>query len=242
MEGKVDEMLTVADVMTNPVLVVRRDTPLKDVARLLIDNGVSGAPVVDADGRVLGVVSEADFLVKEQGAEEIHHRRLARVVGESTETRHQLDKVEARDAGGAMTAPAVTIAPTRPIREAAALMTSRRVNRLPVLDDGRLVGIVTRADLVRAYLRTDAELLEAIRHDVLLRILWLDPEGFDTSVVNGEASISGHVERRSTAEIIEETVQMVPGIVAVHADLSWSLDDRDLKPADRDPVFPYGMR
>jgi CBS domain-containing protein len=236
------EMLTVADVMTRPVLTVRRDTPLKEVARLLIDNGVSGAPVVDDDGRVLGVVSEADFLVKEQGADEIHHRRLARVMGESEETRRQLDKVEARTAGGAMTAPAVTIASTRPIREAAALMTSGRVNRLPVLDGGRLVGIVTRADLVRAYLRTDEELVRAIRQDVLLRILWLDPDGFDVSVVNGEASISGRVERRSTAEIIEETIRMVPGIVAVRAELPWSLDDRDLKPADRDPVFPFGIR
>lgn len=235
-------MLTVADVMTSPVFTVRRDTPLKDVARLLIQHGVSGVPVVDDDGSVLGIVSEADFLIKEQGLEEVHHRRLERLMGESDETRHQLDKVEARDAGSAMTAPAVTISPGRPIREAAALMTSRRVNRLPVVDDGRLAGIVTRADLVRAYLQSDEELVRAIRQDVLLRILWLDPAGFDVSVANGEASISGRVERRSTAEIIEETVRMVPGIVAVRANLPWSLDDRDIKPAERDAVFPFGMR
>jgi CBS domain-containing protein len=235
------EMLTVADVMTKPVITVRSDTSLKDVARLLIDNGVSGAPVVDDDGRVLGVVSEADFLVKEQGPDEIHHRRLARVMGESDETRRQLDKIEARTAGGAMTAPAVTIAPTRAIRAAAALMTSRGVNRLPVVDDGRLIGIVSRADLLRAYLQTDDELVRAIRQDVLLRILWLDPDAFHVSVINGEASISGRVERRSTAEMIVETVRMVPGIVAVHASLPWSLDDRDVRPAERDAVFPFGI-
>jgi CBS domain-containing protein len=235
-------MLTIAEVMTSPVLTVRRDTPLKDVARLLIDNGVNGLPVVDDDGTVAGVVSEADFLVKEQGAGEIQHRRLARLFGETTETLHQIDVVGARTAGDAMTTPPITIEAARPIREAAAVMTSRRVNRLPVVADGRLVGIVTRADLVRAYVRTDEELVRTIREEVLLRILWVDPDGFKVAVVNGEASISGHAERRSTAEIIAETVRMVPGIVAVNADVRWSFDDSDLKPAQRDPVFPFGLR
>lgn len=235
-------MMKIADVMTRPVFTVRRDTPLKDVARLLIDHGVSGVPVVDEDGSVAGVVSEADFLVKEQGATEIRHRRLARLIGETQETRHQMEVVGARNAGEAMTTPAVTIEAGRPIREAAAVMTGQRVNRLPVTEHGRLVGIVTRADLVRAYVRSDDELLATIRDDVLLRILWLDPSGFKVSVVNGEATIAGQVERRSTAEIIEETVRMVPGIVAVTADVRWSMDDRDLKPAERDAVFPFGLR
>lgn len=235
-------MLTIADVMTHRVVTVRRDAPLKDVARLLIEHGISGVPVADDDGTVVGVVSEADFLVKEQGAAEVRHRRLARLIGDSSETRHQLDVVVARTAAEAMSAPAVTIAPTRPIREAAAIMTSRRINRLPVIDDGRLVGIVTRADLLRAYLRTDEELAETIRNDVLLRILWLDPAGFDVSVHDGEALIEGRVERRSTAEIIEETVRLVPGIVALDVRIPWTIDDRDIRPAERDPIFPFGVR
>lgn len=235
-------MMTIADVMASPVFTVRRDTPLKDVARLLIDNGVSGVPVVDDDGTVAGVVSEADFLVKEQGASEIRHRRLARLLGETAEAQHQLDVIVARTAGEAMTSPAVTIEVSRSIREAATVMTGQRINRLPVTDHGRLVGIVTRADLVRAYVRTDEELARTIREDVLLRVLWLDPALFDVAVVNGEATIAGQVERRSTAEIIEETVRMVPGIVAINASIGWSLDDRDLKPAERDAVFPFGLR
>lgn len=235
-------MLRIADVMTKPVFTVRRDTPLKDVARMLIDHGVSGVPVVDDDGSIAGVVSEADFLVKEQGAGEIRHRRLARLIGETQETRHQMEVVGARTAGEAMTTPAVTIEATRPIREAAAVMTGQRVNRLPVIEQGRLVGIVTRADLVRAYIRSDEELLATIRDEVLLRILWLDPSGFKVTVVNGEATIAGHAERRSTAEIIEETVRMVPGIVTVNADVRWSMDDRDLKPSELDAVFPFGPR
>ena len=235
-------MLTIRDVMSTPVFTVRRETPLKEVARLLIDNGVSGVPVVDDAGAVLGVVSEADFLVKEQGAVEIRHRRLARLLGESTETRRQLGVVAARTAGEAMTSPAVTVEAHRSIREAAAVMTHQHINRLPVIEHDQLVGIVTRADLVRAYLRSDQELVDTIRKDVLLGILWLEPAAFEVSVVNGEARIKGHVERRSTAEIIDETVRIVPGIVAVDSEVGWTLDDRDLAPAEGDVALPFGFR
>jgi len=235
------QMLTVADVMTRSVRSVRPKTPLKDVARLMLDNWLSGVPVVDRYGTVLGVVSEADFLAKEQGVRAVHHRRLAGLFGETAEVQTQLAKLAARTAGEAMTAPAVTIESKRPIHEAAALMTNRRINRLPVVDDGRLVGIVTRADLVRAYLRSDEELEQTIREDVLLRILWLDPAGFKVQVRNGEATVAGSVERRSTAEIVEETVKLVPGLVHAHVDVRWSLDDRDVKPAIRDAEFPFGF-
>ena len=236
------EMMTIRDVMSAPVFTVRRETPLKEVARLLIDNGVSGVPVVDEAGAVLGVVSEADFLLKEQGAAEIRHRRLAGLLGESVETQHQLGVVAARTAGEAMTSPAVTIAANRSIREAAAVMTHQRVKRLPVIEHDQLVGIVTRADLVRAYLRSDQELVDTIRTDVLLGILWLEPLAFEVAVVNGEASVRGHVERRSTAEIIGDTVRMVPGIVAVDAEIGWTVDDRDLAPAEGDVALPFGYR
>jgi CBS domain-containing protein len=236
------EMLTVRDAMTRHVVTVEPETPLKDVARLLIDAGVSGLPVVGHNGVVLGVVSEADFLVKGQGPQAVRHRRLERLLGESAATRSQLAKVEARTAGEAMTSPAITISPTRALHDAAQQMTEQRVNRLPVVEDGQLVGIITRADLVRAYLRTDEELVQTIREDVLLRILWLDPAGFSVEVRDGVASIRGHVERRSTARIVEETIAMVPGIVAVNANIAWTVDDREVEPAVVDPVFPHGMR
>jgi CBS domain-containing protein len=235
-------MMTVRDVMTKSVLTVRPDTPLKDVARLLIDAGITGAPVVDAEGVVRGVVSEGDFLAKEQGAEGLRHRRLVALLGESSETRAQLRKLAARTAGEAMTQPPITIRPRQSIQEAAALMTERRVNRLPVLDEGRLVGIVTRSDLVRAYLRSDGELEQTILDDVLLKALWLDPASFRVTVSNGEATVTGSVERRSTAAMVEETIRLVPGIVAVHATINWRTDDRELRPADIDPVFPHGLR
>ena len=235
-------MLTVRDVMTRSVVTVRPETSLKDVARLLVDNGVSGVPVVDAEGAVVGVVSEADFLIKEQGARAVRHRLLSRLIGESDAARAKLDKVAARTAGEAMTSPALVIAPSSAIHLAAQVMTEARVNRLPVIEDDHLVGIVTRADLVRAYLRSDEELVRTIREDVLLRALWLDPAGFDVTVNRGEVTVSGHVERRSTAEILAETIELVPGIVSTDIDVSWSFDDADIRPASRDAAFPYGIK
>jgi CBS domain-containing protein len=234
-------MLTVRDVMTQSVKTVRPETPLKEVARLLLDTGISGVPVVGVEGTVLGVVSEADFLIKEQGAGAVRHRRLSSLLGEGAEARSQLDKLSASTAGQAMTVPAVTVPPTFAITDAAALMTSRRINRLPVVEEDRLVGIVTRADLLRAYLRTDEELVQTIRDDVLLRILWLDPAGFNVEVHNGEAVVTGTVERRSTAEIVAETIKLVPGIVNADVDVRWTLDDRNLAPAARSPEFPFGI-
>ena len=235
-------MMKVRDVMTQSVRSVRRETPLKEVALLLVEHTISGVPVVDVDGAVLGVVSEADLLMKEQGADAVRHRPLARFLGESRESRTQLAKLAAVTAGEAMTAPAVTIESGRRISEAAALMVARRVNRLPVVDDGRIVGIVTRADLIRAYVRSDDELARTIREDVLLRILWLDPSVFTVVVTDGVASISGWVERRSTAEMVERAVSMVPGIIDVHADVTWELDDSRIEPSSVDPVFPFGPR
>lgn len=235
-------MRTVGDVMTTSVVSVHRSTPLKEVAQALIDNRISGVPVVDVDGAVLGVVSEADLLVKEQGADAINHRPLARFIGESTESRAQLARLGAVNAAEAMTAPAITITSNRSIHEAAAIMTARRVNRLPVVDDGRLVGIVSRADLVRAYVRSDAELAATIRQDVILRMMWLDPAMFTVVVKDGVASISGRVERRSTAEMIEHSVRMMPGIVAVHASVTWSMDDNRTEPPEFNSVSSFGAR
>jgi CBS domain-containing protein len=232
-------MTSVREVMTTPVLSVRRTTSLKEVAQLLVDNKISGLPVVDIDGTVLGVVSEADFLVKESGEEVVRHRPLAWLLGESRGTRVQLDKVHATRAADAMTAPAITIAPSRPITEAARLMTVRKINRLPVVDEDRLVGIVTRADLVRAYARSDEELEDTIREDVIHRMLWLDPASFNVRVKDGVASISGRVDRLSTAEMLAQAAAAVPGIVDVESSVSWSLDDSRIQAPSVDLISPF---
>ena len=234
-------MKTVQDLMTRSVVSVRAETPLKEVARLLVGHRISGLPVVDEGDRVLGVVSEADLLLKEQDPELLVRRPLVRFFGESKANRARLAKIGARTAGDAMTTPAITILPTQRISAAAAVMTERRVNRLPVVDENRrLLGIVTRADLIRAFIRTDADLARTIREEVLLRNLWLDPLTFQIDVRDGRVEIRGHVERWSTAEMVERTVALVPGVVDVRSLITWSLNDSDLRPQPLDLVFPFG--
>jgi CBS domain-containing protein len=233
-------MRTVQDVMTRAVITVDPAMPIREVARLLVDHGVSGLPVVDASGVVVGVISEGDLLVKEQGHEGVRHRPLARVFGESRETREAVAKVEARTAGDAMSKPPITIDAWRPVQAAADVMVQKKVNRLPVLDKGALVGIVTRADLVRAFVRSDDQLAETVRSEVLLRALWLNPVNFDVVVTDGVVHVKGRVERRSTAEMLPRFVEMVPGVVAVETHLDWTVDDRQIEAPAPDLVGPYG--
>jgi CBS domain-containing protein len=235
-------MTTVRDVMTTSVITFRPETPLHDVASQLIGARISGAPVVDADGTLLGVVSEADILIKEQGREAVPHRRLAGVRGESAATKAALVKAAATNAGEAMTTPAITVGAGATIAEAARIMTQHHVNRLPVLEEGKLAGIVTRADLVRTFVRTDAELVEIIREEVLWRSMWVNPVGFDVRVDGGHVRIRGHVDRRSTADLIASVTAMVPGVIDVLSSITYELDDSALRASDADLLSPYVLR
>jgi CBS domain-containing protein len=232
-------MLKVRDLMTVEVVTVRPTTPIKDVARQLVERGISGMPVVDDGGRVIGVVSEADLIIKAQGADAVERRPLTQIFGDTPVTRAQLAKVLALTAGDAMTTPAVTIKPDVAVAEAATTMVRRRVNRLPVVDGERLVGVVSRADIVRALARTDEQLSQAVRDDVLYRTMWLDPKSFEVEVTNGKVRIRGEVERRSEAEMIERITAMLPGVVDVLPELSWRFDDRGIDAPERDLVSRY---
>ena len=131
-------------------------------------------------------------------------------------------KHEARDAADAMTAPAVTIRPSRPIAEAASLMLDRSVNRLPVVDQhGRLLGIVTRADLVRAFCASDDEIEKEIREDVILRTFWTTPDRFEVDVDAGEVTIDGEVADAESAAMLTRLVERVPGVVNVQSRITW---------------------
>jgi CBS domain-containing protein len=232
-------MRTIRDAMSQNVITVEPSTPLKDVAQLLVDRRISGVPVVEG-GAVVGVVSEADLLVKESAPLGLAPRRFSWLRGEDETTRARQAKIAAVTAGEAMTAPAITAGPTLSLAAAAERMTSHHVNRLPVVEGGRLIGFVSRADLVRAFVRSDGDIAATIREEVLHRLLWLDPAGFAVEVRDGIVSIRGRLERRSTAAAIEGAILMVPGVVAVESDLPWALDDRDIEPVSFDPVFPFG--
>jgi len=203
--------MRVADLMTTNVLTVRPETPLKEVAELFGARGISGAPVVAADGTVVGVISEADILAKERRP--AARSRFAALLGRA---RERDPKAEARTAGEAMTSPALTINPDRRVDVAAGLMLDRGVNRLPVVGrDGALAGIVTRADLVRAFVHDDEEILREIREEVLLQELWLDPDDFAVDVEQGDVTVAGSVRHTDEAVLLERRIRLVPGVVSV---------------------------
>jgi CBS domain-containing protein len=211
--------MRVKDLMTTDVLTVQTSTLLKDAAALLAQHRISGLPVVDDERHVLGVLSEGDILYKESdtsGRPSLLERLLAPGTG-AIEL-----KLAARTVGQAMSAPALTTGPRRPVTEAATMMIEEGVNRLPVVDHNeRLMGIVTRADLVRAFVRPDEAIEREIREDVIHRILWLEPEQLAITVSGGEVELTGQVETKTDAELIPSFVRRVPGVVGVTSKLRW---------------------
>jgi CBS domain-containing protein len=208
--------MKVKHLMTRDVVTLTPDTPLKDAASVLSTRKISGVPVVDESGSVVGILSEADILAKESGKEE-----RGGLLGWLLESDIVLgDKVRAKTVGDAMTAPAITIGPNRPVHEAATRMIAESVNRLPVVENGKLVGIVTRADLVRAFARTDAEIAEEIESEILKRTLWLEPGAVTVEVSEGVVHLEGEVETETDAELLPVFVARVPGVVSVEAALT----------------------
>jgi CBS-domain-containing membrane protein len=224
----------VRDVMTSEVATVPFGTTLKEVARILAERRISGVPVVDESGAVLGVVSEAD-IVRVEAGEEARGGLLAGLLADRRPAR-----LEACTAADAMTSPAVTARPEQDVAEAARLMTEREVNRLPVVErDGSLVGIVTRADLVRAFVRSDEEIERELRDDVILGVMWIDPSTLEVTASGGEVTVEGEVPSRQDAELLEQFASRVPGVVSVRARLRWRLDGPRLpRPRQRVPRAP----
>jgi CBS domain-containing protein len=209
--------MRVDDLMTKDVFTVTPATTLKEVASLLVQKGISGLPVVDGD-QLVGVISEADLLVKEASPAPRPPRALEWLLYPDL-TGHA-EKLEARTAGEAMTAPAITIEPYASVATAAAKMTEEGLNRLPVLKDGKLVGIVTRADVVRAFARSDEEIKREIREDVVERGFWEEPDAVDISVSDGDVVLSGTVQSNVVADGLPHAVERVPGVVSVDSKLT----------------------
>lgn len=205
--------MKVRELMTKNVVSVRPEAPLREAAALLVEHKVSGLPVVRGN-EVVGVLSEADIVAKAAGGTE-HGGLLSWLF--DPEPREQ--KVDARMVGEAMSSPPITIAANRPVHEAARRMISESVNRLPVVEDGKLVGILTRADIVRAFTRDDGELAAEIRDDILRRTFWVEPGRVAVTVVDGRVTLTGEVDTEADTEMLPIFVSRVPGVVAVQADL-----------------------
>ncbi|MEV7282150.1 CBS domain-containing protein [Streptomyces sp. NPDC093111] len=190
--------LKVGSLMTDDVVSAVPDTSFREVAKLLAEHDVSGVPVVDEDDHVVGVVSESDLLARRQ-----------------------------LTARGLMTAPAVTVHAEERAADAARMMVRRGVERLPVVDEEeRLVGIVTRRDLLCVFLRPDPEIRRRIREDVLAGALGLSADAVDVHVLDGVVTLEGRVRRQSQARTLAGLADRVDGVVAVVDRLSVDEDAR----------------
>jgi CBS-domain-containing membrane protein len=191
--------------MTSDVVTVSPEDSIKDVITTLADHEISGAPVVNGDGRVVGVVTEADLM---RTAAPDRERSDAAVVGE------------------VMSTPAITTTPGTTIAEAARTMTRHGFKRLPVVDpDGRPVGIVSRADVLQVFFKPDAQIQQEVTHEIVIRSLWLDPAEVEVEVHDGVVTLRGRVPLASLVPIAEHLTASIDGVIQVINNLDYDEDD-----------------
>jgi CBS-domain-containing membrane protein len=211
---------SVKEIMTTQVVAVKLGASFKEMAAALRENRISAFPVVDDDGRVIGVVSEADLLAKEVLIAMLHRREQGKA-----------DGLTARDL---MTHPAVTVTPDDSVEQAARLMYTLQVKRLPVIDhDGRLVGIVSRTDVLAVYDRPDSEIRQEIIDNVIVLGFLRDPDQFTVEVQAGVVTLTGDPESTSLGQDLVRKIRHVQGVVAVRDRLSYP----EVFPIVAGPIF-----
>jgi CBS domain-containing protein len=210
---------TVRDVMSTHVIAAHRNATYKEIAAMLHAQRVSAFPVIDDDNKVIGVVSETDLLAKEAFGGTVPGTLQGM-------TRQRLrSQVNAVTAAGLMSAPAVTIGPDEPVVNAARLMFNKRVKRLPVTsDDGKLIGIVTRSDVLSVYSRPDAEIEREVTQDLILGRFGCDPARFTVTVGDGIVTIDGTPETAAVGYDIVDAARHAEGVVAVRDRLTYPAD------------------
>ncbi|MBC9717560.1 CBS domain-containing protein [Streptomyces sp. TRM66268-LWL] len=197
----------VGEVMTTDVVQARSTTPFKEVVRLLDHHRISGMPVVDADDKVLGVLSGSD-LIRAQAQREARTPPRA---------------VTARDV---MTSPAITVHPEQTVPDAARLMERRGIERLPVVDEAdRLIGIATRRDLLRVFLRSDEDIRRQVTEDIVIAAMRLPADAVHVVVRDGVVTLEGQVELRSHVAEILYSAWRLDGVIGVVNSLSFRTDD-----------------
>jgi CBS domain-containing protein len=222
---------TVKDIMTAEVVAVKRGASFKEMAALLRRFRVSALPVVDDDEKVIGVVSEADLLAREVLAGS--HDRMPGMTAGLVHRREQ-EKAAGLTAGEAMTHPAVTIRPGDSVEQAARLLYTLGLKRLPVIDaDWRLVGIVSRTDVLAVFDRPDEEIRKEITDEVILRGSVEDPRQFAVTVEAGVVTLAGSPETAALGHDVVRRIRHVQGVVAVRDGLSYP----DVYPVVTNPDF-----
>jgi CBS-domain-containing membrane protein len=210
----------VDDVMTRDVVGVREDTPYREIVDLLLERRISAVPVLDSTGRVVGLISESDLLLKVSDVPEPKVLVTPRY-------RQELGKAHGRVARDVMSAPAIGVRASLSVAAAARTMQKERVKRLVVEDDrGRSVGIVTRSDLLKVHQRPDADLRQDVDDEILRRVLAVEAGTVRTEVVEGVVTLTGRLHFRSVVDKAVRLSSQVPGVVDVVNRLSYEVDDR----------------
>ena len=187
----------------------------------MTDLGVSGLPVLDDQGRIVGIITEADFLAREAGRAEPRRRRLLDALFNEPQV------AEAENVEQAMTLDPVVIYPEASLTEAARVMVNHGVKRLPVVDaEGKLRGVISRADVVAAFTRPDDVIEDEIREDVIRRILFLEDGAVDVKVADGIVTLRGTVPTKSDARLLEELTRRLDGVVRLDAGVEFEIDDQ----------------
>jgi CBS domain-containing protein len=199
----------VRDVMTTDVAIVSSGTSYHDVAALMSERKVTAVPVLDHGRRVIGIISEADLIRRQE-------RRFSRAgTGLPRRRRRELAQARALTAARLMTTPPITIHPDAPLGAAARQLNGHRIRRMPVVDsDGRLLGIVSRRDLLRVFLRPDKDIAADVRA-VITDILLEDPEQFSVTVHDGTVTLSGGPGDPETAAAAVRLAEDVDGVIRV---------------------------
>lgn len=219
---------TVDKVMTRTVVTARPSTSYKELARRMSEHSVSALPVVDLvgdEGSLVGIVSEDDLLAK-KGPDPWRYLEARSGADEA--------RAEALTAAELMTSPAIAVRADDSLAQAAQLMHRKRVKRLPVMDSkGRLVGIVSRGDLLKAFLRSDESIRQEVRNDVLVRTLHLDPKAVEVKVDEGVVKLEGELETKRLVAVLRRLVRGIEGVVGIEDRLTFRPDGAPSHPPPR---------
>lgn len=222
---------TVGEVMTREVVQAHRQTTFEDLVRLLNRHRIGGLPVVDADDKVVGVISVTDLV---RGQADRADRRI-RLPGQRRPVHVSAGGAAGLVAAELMSSPAVTVHPEQLVPEAARMMERHHIERLPVVDEeDRLIGIATRRDLLRVFLRTDEEIRRQVIGEVLAGALGLSSDAVTVFVRDGVVTLKGRLERRSDIPLAIRSAWRIEGVVGVVNGLTYSVDD--CHPAEPRPV------
>lgn len=209
------QRLRARDVMTYPVVTVRPETSVRQIARILTERGVSGVPVTDDRDHLLGIVTEGDLVLKEAGPGGLPLLAyLPHDDPREADARALLERVAGKVAADVMVTDVITTTEATPLRQVAGTMARNGVNRIPVVSGGQVVGIVTRADVLRCFVRPDSELRRAVGA-LLVEDLGLGDVRLD--VVDGVVTLAGELPTGRDAGLISVLVGEVDGVVSVDA-------------------------